>query len=603
MKIKITIILLFTISLAFGQIERPVGINLTSINDYSREFVFTDAFQQCRPWISHDNVDGADWNSEVEIPVNRQGFPLELPYDDGIHPPQIVRTLFLTELEGHNEGGNYRMIIKGKGQVFLWGAAHGTYKTPLDTLVNVDNTAGAVFMELEISDKNNPINDIKFIYPKYAQSFQNQKYTTEFLDFIDDFQCIRLMDWLQTNNSLNENWEDRTPFDNYTQGVDNGVSWETIIEICNLKQKDAWINIPHRATDDYIMKLAQLFKDNLNPNLNIYLEYSNEVWNGIFEQNYYAAEKGAELGYTGEPWERTWKYTAKRSADIFYIFENVFGNSNRFVKIIPTQMVPYIAEKLIEHFNDAFYNPHGVTADVVAMAPYFGGGLGDELGNNGSYSTISVDEILDKTAAAATQAIQDALDIKSVALKHNLKIIAYEGGQHLVAYGENGNLDILTQKLNDANRNPRMKDIYCDYFDQWYDTVKGDMFAVFSSHGRYSRYGSWGIKEYMDDLDAPKYKAILDCVVSENMTSTTQVDGIKAFAFPNPSVDGVFYVHHELGDPKIVIVDVLGNVVPFEKEIMSNHVLKLKINSTGINFIKMIAYENAVTLKIEIQNR
>ena len=43
-------------------------------------------------------------------------------------------------------------------------------------------------------------------------------------------------------------------------------------------------NVPVNATDDYITKLAQLFKANLSPDLSVYIEYSNEVWNGSFQQ-------------------------------------------------------------------------------------------------------------------------------------------------------------------------------------------------------------------------------------------------------------------------------------------------------------------------------
>lgn len=109
---------------------------------------------------------------------------------------------------------------------------------------------------------------------------------------------------------MQKNWEDR-PLPSYAsvnrsvpgngwQG--KGGSWEHAILLANLTKKDAWINIPVRATDDYIRNLANLFKygsDGVNPyttpqrnpiyppldgNLNIYVEYSNEVWNSIFSQ-------------------------------------------------------------------------------------------------------------------------------------------------------------------------------------------------------------------------------------------------------------------------------------------------------------------------------
>jgi hypothetical protein len=67
--------------------------------------------------------------------------------------------------------------------------------------------------------------------------------------------------------------------------------------LANETGKDAWINIPAKATDAYVTNVANLFKYGsdginpytsvqahpvyppLNPNLKIYVEYSNEVWN------------------------------------------------------------------------------------------------------------------------------------------------------------------------------------------------------------------------------------------------------------------------------------------------------------------------------------
>ena len=49
-----------------------------------------------------------------------------------------------------------------------------------------------------------------------------------------------------------------------------------MVALCNAMGLDAWINIPAHASDDYIKQLAALWKQNLDPKLNIYFEYSNE---------------------------------------------------------------------------------------------------------------------------------------------------------------------------------------------------------------------------------------------------------------------------------------------------------------------------------------
>ena len=55
--------------------------------------------------------------------------------------------------------------------------------------------------------------------------------------------------------------------------------YEDMIELCNEAQKDMWINIPALATPQFVQSLAQLIYANLDPNLNVYVEYGNENWN------------------------------------------------------------------------------------------------------------------------------------------------------------------------------------------------------------------------------------------------------------------------------------------------------------------------------------
>ena len=121
-----------------------------------------------------------------------------------------------------------------------------------------------------------------------------------------------------------------------------GAAWEYMVELANETGKDLWINVPERATDDYVNKLALLCKygsDGINPytgpqanpawpplnsNLKLYVEFSNEVWNtaGSFEQsqdNHNSAI--AEVHAGGSPlnfdtdtndWNWAWRRVAKR---------------------------------------------------------------------------------------------------------------------------------------------------------------------------------------------------------------------------------------------------------------------------------------------------
>lgn len=594
--IIITLSFFIAESQAQTQAEKPIGINLCGITDYSRELVFTDAFKQCRTWIPHDAVSGGAWDSKVSIPLNENGYPIEIPYILDDNPPQAIRTLMLWALDGYYPSGKYRLIVKGSGQIRLWSGVVGTFTCPVDTLVNVDATIGGVALEIDSSFKSDPISDIKFILPDYVNSFTDQTFTSEFINFVDDFQNLRFMDWLRTNFSKVETWQDRTSADNYTQSSKNGVAWEYIVELCNLTKKDPWVCIPHFADDEYISNLASLLNENLDPNLKIYLEYSNELWNGAFVQHHEVAELAADFGFTGSEWERAWQYTAKRSADVFYAFENVFTDTNRLVKIIPSQASnSWLTNKITSYFIDVKYNPNQVSADAIAIAPYFGGDVADDIGDEGLIATITIPEIIERAQNSLSKSYGWMSDNKTVADKYGLSLLAYEGGQHIVAVnGTYKNNDALTQKLTAANRDIAMKDMYCQYLSEWYENTEADLFCIFSSHGLYTKYGSWAVKEYMTDTLNPKYEALKECVFADNYQEPLSIvtpelpNHSDISIYPNPSKNGEFTLSHQSISPKLELFDLMGRSIPFAISCSTENTTQIKVDYDGILLINVI---------------
>ena len=592
-----------------AQIQRPIGINLTGIVDYSAEYEFVDAFKQTREWIAHDLAPGSPWSSDVQIPLRPDGYPKEIPYDDGSHPLQGIRTLmFFGDLEGVYPSGKYRLTASGTGQISLWGAASGTFQCPVDTMVDVDSQRGGIALEIERSDKSDPIHDIHFILPGFDQTYETDPFYPGLLDFLKDFQVIRFMDWMMTNDSPVESWEDRNTPDYYTQTLGNGIAYEYIIDLCNRTGKDAWICVPHRANDAYIDSLATLFKNGLDKERKVYVEYSNEVWNGIFEQNRYAAREGLKLGYSGEPWERSWQYYAKRTADVHRIFEEVFkGEEKRLVKVIASQASnPWVTNYILEHYSDSKYNPSGVKADALATAPYFGGAVGRKIGDAHLANTITVEAILDSMENALEEAFEWMDGTKRVADRFHLDHIAYEGGQHLIAGWEYNNNEAYVNKLLDANRHPRMEDLYCQYFDHWYEVSGGGLFANFSSHGNYSKWGSWGVKESYEDTLAPKYLGLKHCVFKYNPDVMTNgkdaaVPDDYVVVHPNPTSDGCFVIQHRLDHPRLQLYDALGNLLVC-RQVKSQRQITVSVPAYhGVCFAVLEDGKQVKTLKVTIQ--
>ena len=592
------------------KVSKPIGINLTSIVDYSTEFAFTDAFKQSREWIPF-NADGSGpWTTKIPVALNENGFPKQIPYDNGTDLPQKVRTLLVWSLPDNAfPKGDFRLIVKGKGKVRLSSGASGTYDTPINTKVYADK---GVILTIESSDVNDPISDIKFILPKYTENYQTKTFTDELLTFISDFQSIRYMDWLRTNNSTVETWSDRSTENNYTQSTKKGVAWEYVIALSNLTQKDLWINIPHKADDNYIQELAKLLKNGLDSNLKIYLEYSNEVWNGGFKQHKEAADLAQSIGYTGSVWERAAKYNAKRSADIFYAFEKIF-DSKQLIKVVPSQAAnSFLSKTILGFFNDTKYNPKKVTADALAIAPYFSGSsVSNHIIDNNLIETITVPEIvklMDESLPIAFERMQKNYDVANT---NGIDLIVYEGGQHLVASGSNKDNDKLTQKFTEANRHPDLQQAYCKYFNKWYNDY-GGMFMHFSSHGVYGKHGSWGVKEYLDDINNPKYLSLKNCVFKDNDQSTLSTNDVNfndedVFTiWPNPIENNTLQVQLKdipEGKMTFTIYDINSKVVLYKKLALTSKRVKIDVKdlSKGIYFVRMHSAKRSLTSKIIIK--
>ena len=102
-----------------------------------------------------------------------------------------------------------------------------------------------------------------------------------------------------------------------------------MIELCNEAQKDMWINIPVMATPQFVQSLAQLIYTDLDPNLNVYVEYGNENWNTGFTQ-YNQVLTAAELNPLVTQSSNTLQMVAQQSAyeevSDAQIFEQEFGS-------------------------------------------------------------------------------------------------------------------------------------------------------------------------------------------------------------------------------------------------------------------------------------
>lgn len=479
---------------AHSRPSAPLGMNLSGITDWSAELVFVDAFKSARVWISQEK--GKPWGKGGPLDLDPRGHVRSLS------PGQFAETVAWTDFKDRYPAGKYLCFYDGAGTLDFTGDARVTSRKPGELAVEVVPRSGAAFARITATDPVNPLRNIRLVPAEARETYQKHPFRREFLDRWKGFRVFRFMDWQATNNSRLVSWADRPTPEDHSQ-TRNGVALEYMIDLCNTLKVDPWFCLPHRASDDFVRRFAQMVKERLSPSLRIHIEYSNECWNGQFEQARYCAEQGKKLRLSANAYEAQLRYYSQRSVELFGIWEQVFGDCKRLVRILSTQSAnPWTGTTVLD-WNDAHKH-----ADAIAIAPYFGNRFGDPRTAE-KVAAMSVEELLKALADDVTANRKILSRYTEIARKRGLQLMAYEGGQHLAGYGGAENHSELTALFHAANRHPRMKDLYLQDLDNW-TKAGGGLFCVFASMGNYSKWGSWGVLEHrlQDPTRVPKMQAL-----------------------------------------------------------------------------------------------
>lgn len=502
--IALTTIALSILLLAFAATPTlhagpQLGMNLAGPADWNTELPFVDVFRMSRPWTSQKK--GESWGRGPKLELDEHGWVKQL--EEGCWAESPLCTIS----GGHYPAGRYTILYEGKGKIEVWNAGDVALTQPGLIIFNARPEKGGFHLKLLETDPKDYIRDIRVIMPGFIDTYKDNPWHPTFLKRWQGVACLRFMDFMHTNGSKVAKWDDR-PTLKHATFCEKGIALEHLIDLANRLDADPWFCIPHLAADNFVLNFAAMIKRNLKADLKIYVEYSNETWNGMFPQSKYAGEQGQKLGFAEKPWEAGWRYTAYRSVQIFKIFERVFGGNDRLVRILPSQAAnPYVSERIVE-FQDAYKN-----ADALAIAPYISFNI--RPGGKPAAEDVAewtVDQILDHIEnKALPESIRWIQGSKGIADKYNLKLMTYEGGQHMVGVAGGENNEKLTALLQKANVHPRIARIYKKHYQAW-EQNGGDLFCYFSSVGKWSKWGSWGLLQYYDDdpQESPKFTATMN---------------------------------------------------------------------------------------------
>jgi hypothetical protein len=415
--------------------------------------------------------------------------------------------------------GTYKLSFKGSGTLTVAGigalvgafqSANGEQRAEL----KITDTPGnfGQFLTLRIANAaGQSVTDVHLLYPGFDYDSASV-FLPGFLNVLKPFRALRFMDWEATNNNALANWADRPAAAHFGQSS-FGQPYEHIAALVNQTGKDAWINIPEHATDDFIAQFAQFLAKNLdfakiqaardaagfNSPFQLLLENSNETWNGSFsaKATFLAAAKanatrysGVYTGTYGPSWMtsdadlmRVAQYEADRLAKCAAIFRTAFGTQSGAIAPVLSgwALGTGYTDAGVRFIKDNYGDPKTIIK-YVASAPYFNA----DDAQSGSLGALFTNMSTNIAGMDATYA-----DFEKLVAEWGLAMAAYEGGQSLT-----GTLNQPIKHL--AQHDQRMYDTYLAYFALWKKHFGNALFMHFSLSGVPGlpedtyQYGYWG---------------------------------------------------------------------------------------------------------------
>jgi hypothetical protein len=452
--------------------RQNVGVNLPAVRYYSSDRPFANL----RKCLSHFTPVATTWNTGLMPPMDELGWP------QGRMSSGYLATLI--DLKKGHPKGLYN--FSADGNVRLAGQT--------STFPKLGDEMRALF---EIRD---PLTRFD-IWPSSGEK-ANGDFLQGFVDSLNGFKCLRFMNWNQTNNLTPADvahFGARITPEHFSQAVKE-VAIEHQIDLCNLTGQPFWYNFHHAVSNDYVQSVAGLVVGRLRPEIPIYVEYTNEAWNGQFKAHQWCVDRSPE---TRNPME----YHLIRTAQIGQLFENVVPRAR--VVLGSFTFGHSTLDWIIER---AKLQSYAEMIGYVSIAPYFGHGVTEATklaAVNGDLSGIFRDCESDITAVL--EHVERWLDLCDA---RGWYLNAYEAGQHVSPkMAEQGNVKLVEAFAN-ANRHEEMYRLYKLFLTGWEKATDGALINLFESCSLFDKYGCWGLKEYYGQpiSETPKLRAVQDYI-------------------------------------------------------------------------------------------
>ncbi|MGB1009699.1 MAG: sugar-binding protein [Thiolinea sp.] len=514
---------------AYFNTNSPMGTNTNEVLEYDSSVPYLDLFKASLPFR-----EAAPYLTKGRVEYDRYGWPTYIS-QGGMAGTRLLNKLH----ENAIPRGYYTVLYEGQGKLEYALDAKLVQSQPGRDVILLDpgkDKEYGVKITIKSTTRGNHLRNIRVIpqggicasnpfqrvngptqcgrndYLDFERHHEKIIFNPDYLKFMRDYKVVRFMNMSGVTRNPIRHWKDRPLVQNATWGGAEGVRGapiEIMVELANRLHADPWFTIPHGVDDDYVRRFAQYVNKHLDRDLKIYLEYSNETWNGIFSQHAYMKQGGKRLGLTDAPHVAGWKFYAKRSVEMFKIWEQTFRGKQRLIRVLAGLTGTTDMTETMLKFEDAYKH-----VDAFAIAPYV---FGDYKALRRAHSVQQVFQVMqDKRYHHSLPRVLEAIRKQSaMTRKYGVDLIAYEGGQHLIDDKTKKEMQHPNPLFYKANRHPQMGVIYKRLLTGW-KQAGGKMFVHFSSPRKYNRFGSKGIKEYITQPDhkAPKQMAVKSFIKS-----------------------------------------------------------------------------------------
>ena len=459
------------------------------------------------------------------------------------------------------QAGDYLLQWSGKGTwSYAYDPGNGTCSTsPCRITVGSPSDSG-ILLTLTSTTVGNSVQNVSLIYcGTWSGTSCSNGYDTllangeifnpTFISRIQPFKTLRFMDWMNTTGNFQINWTER-PLPGWVfwadsrtnatingadpRAANDGVPAEVMFALCNEVQADCWFNMPPLATDAYVTSFAECVHNGtgcsssgLNSTSRVYVEYANELWNQVLCQPQgsmtssciqqvgalCAAAYGSNCPYPANysTYQANTLYGSLRAVQVGADWKTAWGSdAGRVIRVFGgwNGNPGYTQLWLAATDQPGYHYYSGTVAsnvDAVAVAPYFGYGVPDTFTLDQLFTEIMSGGLVSGgyPGGMITQTIAGANANYAIASSFGLPIVAYEGGQTLVATGDTA----LQTLYAAANRDPRMGPAYTTLLNGW-KSLGGTIFNNFNDISAYNKYGYWGALENVLETSSPKYSAL-----------------------------------------------------------------------------------------------